>query len=115
MCSLSLFWQLEARDKRIAELKAEVKELKRTLNTNSGNSGISPSQDPIAPEEKEAERRTKTTRTSQGRRLGTILPGQIPKSRANAGREDKKGTRAIKTPQNAGHKRHFPGTVHLWL
>ena len=38
--------ELEARDKRIADLEEEVRELKRKLNTNSGNSGISPSQDP---------------------------------------------------------------------
>ena len=41
--------ELEARDKRIADLEEEVRELKRKLNTNSGNSGISPSQDPHRP------------------------------------------------------------------
>lgn len=39
--------ELEARDKRIAELEEEVRELKRKLNINSGNSGLSPSQDPF--------------------------------------------------------------------
>ena len=37
---------------RIAELEEEVKELKRKLNINSGNSGISPSQDPFRPKGK---------------------------------------------------------------
>ena len=38
--------QLDTRDRRIAELEEAVRELKRKLNTNSDNSGISPSQDP---------------------------------------------------------------------
>lgn len=44
--------ELEARDKRIAELEEEVKELKRKLNINIGNSGISPSQAPFRPKRK---------------------------------------------------------------
>lgn len=44
--------ELEARDKRIAELEEEVKELKCKLNINSGNSGLSPSQDPFRPKGK---------------------------------------------------------------
>ena len=44
--------ELEARDKRIAELEEEIKELKRKLNINNGNSGISPSQDPFRPKGK---------------------------------------------------------------
>ena len=39
-------------DKRIAELEEEVRKLQCKLNTNSGNSGISPSQDPHRPKGK---------------------------------------------------------------
>ena len=39
--ALMLTEQLGARDKRIAELEEEVKGLKRKLNTNSSNLGVS--------------------------------------------------------------------------
>lgn len=79
--------ELEARDKRIAELEEDVKGLKRKLNISSGNSVISPS--------KEARRRTKTTHQTSLSQIRVRIPSQIRKSSPNASREAQKGTRAI--------------------
>ena len=105
--ALILCDELEARDKRIAELEEEVKELKSKLNINSGNSGIFPSQDPFRPKGKGGKKKDEDNSDKSEPNQGGDspdkpgaedqgeIPSQLRKSSPNAGREAKKGTRTI--------------------
>ncbi|MCA9647805.1 MAG: transposase, partial [Myxococcales bacterium] len=73
-------WQseLDARDRRIAELEARIAELERLLAANSTNSGKPPSMDDTATRE---ERRKKRNRLKSERKRGA-KPGHKAKFRA---------------------------------